>query len=250
MNGYSKNFRPVALTVAGFDPSGGAGVLADIKTFEASKVYGVAANTCITIQNDVNFDSLKWMQPDNIIETLSLLSQRYNVRAAKLGMHKSIQDVLFHVDLLREFWPDVKIVWDPVLKSSSGYDLKMKIERAMLEKVLRRVTLITPNLPELERLRAAGGGNLPFECLYLVKGGHAGGSNSSDLLFSGGRLIRTFSGKRLPGAEKHGSGCVMSAAITAGLAKGQGMNTAIKNAKDYARKFLLSNKTLSGYHLK
>ncbi len=146
---YDKNFRPVALTLAGFDPSGGAGVLADVKTFEKNKVYGLAVNTCITFQNDKHFAGIKWLSDQEIIESLTLLSQRYNVRAAKLGMHKNIDEVLFHVGLLKKYWPQIKIVWDPVMGSSSGFDLKLKIEKNLLEKVLSKITLVTPNLPEL-----------------------------------------------------------------------------------------------------
>jgi hydroxymethylpyrimidine/phosphomethylpyrimidine kinase len=248
MESYVKNFRPVALTLAGFDPSGGAGVLADVKTFEANKVYGLAVNTCITIQNDIDFASVKWLQGQDIIESLTLLSRRYNVRAVKMGMHKNIDDVLFHVELLKEFWPGVKIVWDPVMGSSSGFDLKMKIEKKLLEKVLERITLVTPNLPELEKLRAASGGSIVSTCSYLVKGGHAHGKFSEDLLFEKGKLVKTFSSKRIEGGEKHGSGCVLSSAIAAGLAKGQSLRTAVANGKKYIDKFLKSNKTLSGYH--
>jgi hydroxymethylpyrimidine/phosphomethylpyrimidine kinase len=247
---YDNSFRPVALSLGGFDPSAGAGVLADVKTFELNKVYGIAVNTCVTIQNDIDFASVRWCSDDEIIESLTLLSDRYDVKAAKLGMHRNIDEVLFHVELLKQLWPKVKIVWDPVMASSSGFDLKMKIEKKILEKVLSKIDLVTPNLPELEKLRIENGGQLSGSCAYLVKGGHANGKDSEDLLFEKGKLKKVYRSKRIAGGEKHGSGCVLSSAVASGLAKGNSIQVSIVNAKKYINNFLKSNKSLSGYHTK
>lgn len=243
-----KKLRPVALSLGGFDPSGGAGVLADIKTFEQNKVFGIAVNTCLTIQNDVSFHSVHWLDSHQITSALTLLSGRYDVKAIKLGMHKAIDDVLFNVQLLKKLWPDARVVWDPVMKSSSGYDLEIPLERKLLGKLFSRIDLVTPNLPELERLSVARGAKVPGKCAVLVKGGHAPGKYSEDMLFENRKLVKTFSAKRIRSGEKHGSGCVLSSAIAANLAKGLTLETSIRRAKEYISKFLGSNETLNGYH--
>jgi hydroxymethylpyrimidine/phosphomethylpyrimidine kinase len=245
---YNKNFRPVALTLGGFDPSGGAGVLADIKTFEMNKVYGLAVNTCITIQSDRDFHSVKWMDEVGITDSLILLSKRYKVKAVKLGMHKNLESVLFTVRLLKKTWPACRIVWDPVMKSSSGYDLNWQPGNTTLGKILSKIDLVTPNLPEFEKLKTVHGRDLSEAGACLIKGGHSQGKTSEDLLFENGKLKKTFVSKRIRKGEKHGSGCVFSSAITANLAKGLNLPDSVFNAKKYIRKFLKSNSTLSGYH--
>jgi hydroxymethylpyrimidine/phosphomethylpyrimidine kinase len=253
---YSGNkFRPVALTIAGFDPSGGAGVLADIKTFENSGVYGIAVITCNTHQNDTVFKGITWLSKKEKEKNIALLAVRIHVKAAKLGMHKNLDDVLHSVKLCKKYFPDAKIIWDPVLAASAGFDLNIKIQKNTLNKILFSIFLVTPNQNEACRLGESNDANkaaikLSEQCPTLLKGGHSPDKKTSeDCLFAYGKLKKTFSFVRMKKVEKHGSGCVLSASITASLAKGDALEIAIGNGKEYVTDFLKSNNTLLGYHL-
>lgn len=243
-----KTLRPVVLSLGGFDPCGGAGVLADVKTFEMNKVYGLAVNTCITIQNDKTFISAKWENRKSISLALQILAKRYSVRSAKLGMHKNIEEVLFNVKLLKKIWPHIIIVWDPVMVTSSGYDLNINVNKSTLKNILSKINLVTPNILELEKIRTYTGGKLFLKCAYLVKGGHSKEKFSEDILFEKGKAIKKYKSKRILNGEKHGSGCVLSSAIAANLAKGNNLSVSIKKAKKYINKFLGSSDCLNGYH--
>jgi len=255
-NLYSINsFKPVVLAIAGYDPSGGAGVLADIKTFECSGVYGVAIITCNTHQNDITFNSVTWLDKKEKEKNISLLAKRFPVKAAKLGMHKNLDDVLHSVKLCKEYFPKAAIVWDPILSASSGFDLNIKIERSRLTKILSSLSLVTPNRDEASKLAGLkdpeeAAMSLSQYCPVLLKGGHLADKKSSiDYLFVNGKLTKQFSSSRIKGAEKHGSGCVLSAAISASLAKGSKLENAVGSGKKYVTDFLKSNNTLTGYHL-
>lgn len=253
---YSGNkFKPVALTIAGYDSSGGAGVLADIKTFECSGVYGIAVITCNTHQNDKSFEGITWLSKSEKEKNIALLSERFHVRAAKLGMHKNLDDVLHSVKLCRKYFPDAKIVWDPILAASAGFDLNIKIQKRALNQILFSISLVTPNQSEACKLGESKDANkaaikLSEQCPTLLKGGHSSDKKvSEDYLFAYGKLKTTFPSIRLVKAEKHGSGCVLSASIAASLAKGDTLETAIDKGKKYVTDFLKSNNTLLGYHL-
>lgn len=250
----SKTFKPVALSIAGYDPSGGAGVLADIKTFECSGVYGVAIITSNTHQNDIVFKGITWLDKKEKKKNISLLAARFPVKAVKLGMHKNLKDVLHSVKLCKQYFPDAKIIWDPILAAGTGFDLNVKIQKDTLNKILSSVSLVTPNQNEASRLggiknveKAAT--KLSKKCPVLLKGGHSIDKKvSADYLFIKDKQ-KIYSSSRITGEGKHGSGCVLSASITASLAKGESLEDAIGNGKKYVIDFLKSNNTLIGYHL-
>jgi len=251
----SNKFRPVALTIAGFDSSGGAGVLADIKTFECMEVYGVAIITCNTFQNDVTFKGLTWLDKKEKERNIALLAERFPVKAVKLGMHKNLKDVLHSIKLCKNYFPDAKIIWDPILAASAGYDLDIKIQKEALAKILSSLSLITPNQIEVRKLGDSKDAvkaaiSLSMECPTLLKGGHSSAKKtSSDQLFVNGKLKKEYSSTRLKGKGKHGSGCVLSASITASITKGDTLENAIGIGKKYVTDFLKSNNTLLGYHM-
>jgi hydroxymethylpyrimidine/phosphomethylpyrimidine kinase len=253
---YSGNkFKPVVLTIAGYDPSGGAGVLADIKTFENSGVYGIAVITCNTHQNDKVFEGITWLSKNEKEKNMTLLAERFHVKAAKLGMHKNLDDVLHSIKLCKKYFPDAKIVWDPVLAASAGFDLNIKIKNNALNKILFSIFLVTPNQNEACSLGESKDADkaaikLSEQCPTLLKGGHSSDKKESeDCLFAYGKLKKTFPSARMKKVEKHGSGCVLSASITASLAKGDTLENAIGKGKSYVINFLKSNNTLLGYHL-
>ncbi|HET9502125.1 MAG TPA: hydroxymethylpyrimidine/phosphomethylpyrimidine kinase [Hymenobacter sp.] len=244
--------RPYALTIAGFDPSAGAGVLADVKTLEASGVYGLAACTALTVQNDVTFERVSWVPLADIQDQARLLLARFQVDFVKIGLIESLPILLELISWLKARNPAVQIVWDPVLKATAGYEFHARPDAGLLQVICRELALITPNQPEALRLLPAARPEAAAEalaawCPVLLKGGHATGPEATDLLLLGGER-HALSASRLPHGEKHGSGCVLSAAITARLALGDALPDACRAGKAYTATFLASSDTLLGYH--
>jgi hydroxymethylpyrimidine/phosphomethylpyrimidine kinase len=137
--------RPYVLTIAGFDPSGGAGVLADCKTFEQHGVYGFGVCTAWTVQTDDSFLQLHWLTAEQIIEQLQPLLKKFVVSACKIGIIHSPETLIEVIRLLKEHNPAIHIVWDPVLKASAGYDFHAVKSFHSLEAILASVSLVTPN---------------------------------------------------------------------------------------------------------
>ena len=250
----SQPFRPYALTIAGFDPSAGAGLLADVKTLEASGVYGLGVCTALTVQNDVAFERVRWVPAAEIREQLQILLARFPFDFVKIGLVESLPQLLELVGWLKGQNPRLQIVWDPVLKATAGYEFHPPTDPNLLRALCSEMALITPNQPEMLRLWPAESAEAAAVavgafCPVLLKGGHAEGEFSTDVLMEDGRR-HAFSAPRLPHGAKHGSGCVLSAAVLAGLAKGQNLVEACQVGKDYVSAFLASNNSLLGYHSK
>jgi hydroxymethylpyrimidine/phosphomethylpyrimidine kinase len=244
--------RPYALTIAGFDPSAGAGVLADVKTLEANGVYGLAACTALTVQNDVAFERVSWVSLVDIQDQVRLLLARFQVGFVKVGLIESPPILRELISWLKAQNPAVQIVWDPVLKATAGYEFHARPDAGLLQAICRELALITPNQPEALRLLPAARSEAAAEilaawCPVLLKGGHATGPEATDLLLLGGER-HALSAPRLPHGEKHGSGCVLSAAVLARLALGDDLPTACRAGKAYMTTFLASSDTLLGYH--
>jgi hydroxymethylpyrimidine/phosphomethylpyrimidine kinase len=245
--------RPYALSVAGFDPSGGAGLLADIKTMEACRVYGLGVVSALTWQNDIAFEKVEWMAPEKIFHQLRVLRARFDVRQVKIGLIEDFSVLQWIISSIQEHFPAASIIWDPVLKASAGFSFHDQINHDLLDAVLQRIACITPNLPEAEQLFGADGlhekllAQSRHTAVYL-KGGHDGDEETvTDTLFLDGHAL-PFTAIRLAKGEKHGSGCVLSSALAAQLVLGHDMRTACRNAHDYTKRFLASNHTLLGYH--
>lgn len=236
--------RPTVLSIAGFDPSGGAGILADIKTFENHKVYGFGVCSSLTFQNDSEFDSVRWTSVDEIIKQIEILDKKLKYNIVKIGLIENF-DVLYKVcNYLLNKNPKVKIIWDSVLKASAGFIFHQDFEKQKLNNILSKIHLITPNLEEAKILFPENN----FEKYnLLLKGGHSLDSTTNDLLFFEGEKY-LFEGKRIEGNEKHGTGCILSSAIAANLALGENIENSCKKAKQYVRDRILSNKTLLAYH--
>ncbi len=244
--------RPYALTIAGFDPSAGAGVLADVKTLEASGVYGLAACTALTVQNDVAFERVNWVPLADIQDQVRLLLARFRVDFIKIGLIESLSVLRELVSWLKAQNPAVQLIWDPVLRATAGYEFHARPDANLLQVICRELALITPNQPEALRLLpaaspAAAAKALAAWCPVLLKGGHAAGPEATDLLLLGGER-HALRRPRLPHGEKHGSGCVLSAAVLAQLALGAALTEACRAGKAYTATFLASNDTLLGYH--
>lgn len=245
--------RPVALTIAGLDPSGGAGLIADIKTFESNKVYGFGIASANTFQNDIEFEKVEWIGLNTIIEQTEILEKRSKIDFVKIGLIESPQIMFQLVRKLKSKNPDAKIVWDPILKASAGLEFHKTVNPDLLKNICNEIYLITPNIPEAGKL---GSMDKAFEnakqlsafCNVFLKGGHDEQNTGRDFLFTKEGKEFSFKPKTKEKIEKHGSGCVLSSAITANLAKGFKLHPACLRAKEYTTNFLLSNKTLLGYH--
>jgi hydroxymethylpyrimidine/phosphomethylpyrimidine kinase len=247
MNHSSTQFR--ALTVAGFDPSGGAGVLADVKTFEASGVYGFGVVTALTVQNDCEFDSVEWTETGLILRQIEALLRRFPIRHIKIGLIRDLETLREVLDFLHRNIAKPVIVLDPILAASAGFQFH---DTLSLPELVRDVSVITPNIPEAEKL--LGPDELDGKLLALshsvtvyLKGGHAIGDTVTDVLYNAGRRTELHAA-RLEGAGKHGSGCVLSSALTSALARGLGSEAAAQYAFQYTGGFLSSASGLLGLH--
>lgn len=245
--------RPYALSIAGFDPSAGAGLLADAKTFEANAVYGLGVVSALTFQNDIAFEKVEWVSPEKIIEQLRVLRARFALRYIKIGLIEDFNVLQQVTAWIGEHAADAVMVWDPVLKASAGFSFHDHIHTGLLAALLQRVACITPNKPEAQQLFGTDGlhdtllEQSRHTAIYL-KGGHDTGTlHATDTLYYR-RCSYTFSNPRLPKGEKHGSGCILSSALTAQLALGHGMTAAAEYANAYTNRFLASSDSLLGYH--
>lgn len=233
--------RPYCLTIAGFDPSGGAGVLADCKTFEQNRTQGLAVITANTMQTEDSFKRVDWIADEIILEQLNLLLDRYQIQFIKIGLIFSGDLLEKIIHILNEKCNKPTIVWDPILSASAGGEFDLKRFHDFLKSQSCKNIIITPNLPEFELLKLEKSSNV----IYL-KGGHSQ-NKGKDVLF--------FEGKEFPFApqvktdfSKHGTGCIYSSALLSNLALEYPMIKACLRAKRYVEKRIVSNPSLLAYH--
>jgi hydroxymethylpyrimidine/phosphomethylpyrimidine kinase len=236
---------PIALTIAGSDSSGGAGIQADLKTFAALGVYGASVITALTAQNTTGVSGIHQVPAEFVTAQIDAVFSDLEVNAVKIGMvaELSVIDAIA-AGLAR--WSPKHVVLDPVMVATSG-DRLLAAEAvdALRTKLIPRASLITPNLPEaavlLDEPMASSEGAIESQgrrllamgCrAVLIKGGHGEGTESIDYLVSDGGTI-ALSAPRIATKNTHGTGCSLSSAIAAGVAKGEGMETAVRNAKTW-----------------
>ncbi len=247
----SKNNNYI-LTIAGFDPSGGAGVLADIKTFEQHQCVGMAVQTANTIQVEDEFLSVNWIDEDIVISQLELLLTKYRFSYVKIGLVPSLAFLKKVSSILLSNNSHAKLIWDPILSASAGFDFNHDL--STIESILKYLYLITPNWNEVKVLSnendaIEGAKVLSKFTKVLLKGGHNELNLGKDYLFQEDKQ-NGFNAKKTvkPIFAKHGSGCVLSSAITANLFQGYPVHKTILKSKRYMEGFLSSNKTLLGNH--
>ncbi len=241
--------RPYVLTIAGFDPSAGAGILADVKTMEQCHVYGVGIIAANTFQNDVHFESVDWMSFTKIKKQIDLQFERFRFPVAKIGLVKDVKTLLKICKLLKSHNPYIQIIWDPIIAASAGFVFHEKFDESDFLTILDYCHLITPNKNEFGFLFP---NQELFEigrslCHILVKGGHQEGSYSNDILYTDEDEF-VFEQEKVEITEKHGTGCILSSAIAAGIAKRMSLQDACKMAKDYTLERILSNQTKLAFH--
>lgn len=246
------NKRPCALSIAGFDPSGGAGVLADIKTFEALGIYGFGICSAITVQNDISFKKVAWLDLALMEEQFRVLTERFEIPCVKIGLIENLQTLAAVIGFLKAYDKDIKIICDPVLKASAGFDFHPLWELKNLEEICKNLFLLTPNRDEIKKLlpgleAGASAEQLSKYCAVLLKDGHGEGEEVLDKLYAHKAVIE-FPAKRIINGAKHGSGCVLSAAVTGYIAIGNGLQEACNLARNYMNAYLSSTESLLGFH--
>ena len=242
--------KPVALTLAGSDPSGGAGLQADLKTFHQFGVYGEAVVTLLTVQNTTNVYAVRTLEPEFVVAQARAAVEDIPPQAAKTGALGDVAIVEAVAGLAADF--RFPLVVDPVMISKHGAPLMAEAAReALLGRLLRHATLVTPNLPEAAALcghavedvqsmrEAARRIHGLCGAAVLVKGGHLSGE-AVDILYDGVEFS-DFSAPRFDSPNTHGTGCTYSAAITAGLALGLGLKEAVERAKAFISAAIAGN---------
>ena len=232
-----------ALTLAGSDCSGGAGIQADLKTMTLNGVFAMSAITALTAQNTTGVRSILESTPAFLMDQIDAVFEDIRPDAVKIGMVSSSELIEVIVDRLA-YYKAENIVVDPVMVATSGSELmKTDAVSVLTRELLPLATLVTPNIPEAEVLsgqavhtkedmeRVARLIGDTYGCAVLLKGGHSM-SDANDLLYINGSY-KWFSGKRIDNPNTHGTGCTLSSAIAAGLAKGYDLETSIQRAKDY-----------------
>ena len=232
-----------ALTIAGSDSSGGAGIQADIKTMTANGVYATSAITALTAQNTTGVYGILESTPEFLANQLDCVFTDIFPDAVKTGMVSSTALIAVIADKLRQYKAR-NIVVDPVMVATSGARLiSEEAVDALKEKLLPLATLLTPHIPEAEVLsgmtisdpagmeRAARAISEQYGCAVLCKGGHQI-SDADDLLWRNGAGV-WFRGRRIQNSNTHGTGCTLSSAIAANLAKGYDLDRSVQRAKDY-----------------
>lgn len=249
----------VALSIAGSDPSGGAGIQADIKTFHQFGVYGMAAITALTAQNTVGVSGVHVVPPEFLRQQLEALAADLPPDAIKTGMLADAALATVSADCVAAFgWRP--LVVDPVMIATSGDRLlSIDAERVIRDRLLPLATLVTPNLDEASlltglevrdeaQMERAGTVLLDLgAAAVLMKGGHLAGDAIVDLLITPDGT-RRFSHERIGTTSTHGTGCTLSAAITAGLASGRPLEGAVEAALEYVVRAIGSAPKLGAGH--
>ena len=239
-----------ALTIAGSDCSGGAGIQADIKTMTMNGVYAMSAITALTAQNTTGVRAIQESTPEFLEQQLDAVFEDIYPDAVKIGMVSSCE--LIHViDEKLRYYKAKNVVVDPVMIATSGSSLmKEDAVQTLVEELLPMATLVTPNIPEAQVLSgltiqrkvdmAAAAIKIgdTYHCSVLIKGGHRD-TDASDVLYANGDL-RWFDGKRINNPNTHGTGCTLSSAIAANLAKGFALSDSVNKAKMYIADALMA----------
>ena len=232
-----------ALSIAGSDCSGGAGIQADIKTMTMNGVYAMSAITALTAQNTTGVTGISEVTPDFLQQQIDMIFEDIRPDAVKIGMVSSSELIKVITERL-SFYQAKNIVVDPVMVATSGSRLINEDAVAVLKaELLPLATVVTPNIPEAEILSGIVIKNKDdminaakiicdsYSCAVLCKGGHSI-NDANDLLYDNG-VYYWFEGKRIDNPNTHGTGCTLSSAIAANLAKGFNLKASVERAKDY-----------------
>ncbi|NMM47728.1 hydroxymethylpyrimidine/phosphomethylpyrimidine kinase [Marinigracilibium pacificum] len=241
------------LSIAGLDPSAGAGLTSDIKTFEAFGNYGLSVCTSVTIQNDIDFKASHWVETNIILDQIDILFDRFTIEVVKIGVVRNWDTLATIVDRLKIHNPAIKIILDPILKASAGYEFNENSNSSILDNILQRICMITPNYQEIQLLYPAKTiretiAHITRHTNLYLKGGHNETEKGTDVVYINGKKPLVLSPRLSTVYEKHGSGCVLSSALAASIASGLTLEDSSRKAKQYTEQFLASNQGLLGTH--
>ncbi|QID33253.1 bifunctional hydroxymethylpyrimidine kinase/phosphomethylpyrimidine kinase [Pampinifervens florentissimum] len=250
---------PRALTIAGSDSSGGAGIQADLKTFTVLGVYGMSAITSITVQNTLGVYQVVDLPPEAVYEQIKVVVEDIGVDACKTGM-LSNEEIIKAVARAIKDTKIEKLVVDPVMRAKSGDPLlKQSARETLIREILPLALVVTPNIPEAEELcgfEIKSLEDMERACrkilsygpsAVVVKGGHMEGEESVDVLYDG-QSFEYLRGRFIKTKNTHGTGCTFSSAITAHLAKGHSLKEALIMAKEYIQKAIEDSLPLGKGH--
>jgi len=233
-------FHPTVLSLSGFDPSGGAGIQADIESIASMGGHAVPVITALTVQNTKNVDYFQAVETQLFLDQVNKILDDIPVKAIKIGMIGSINIIQSIGNILQQN-PDLPVIYDPVLTAGGGAKLtESGMLDAIKELILPHVTILTPNSPEARQLsnekdlKVCGDKLMQLGCnAVLLTGTHEDDEHVNNLWFHDGRYVETFSWDRLP-HEYHGSGCTLASAIAALIAQGLDPFNAVNEAQDYS----------------
>ncbi|SED56254.1 hydroxymethylpyrimidine/phosphomethylpyrimidine kinase [Tenacibaculum sp. MAR_2010_89] len=247
------NTKTYILTIAGIDPSSGAGITSDIKTFEAHGLYGLSVCTAVTVQNDIAFKDCIWIEKETIVNQITTLFERFSISVVKIGIIQSWKILLEVLQVLKKINPSIKVVLDPILKASAGFDFHSKQDLKVFEKVLNHCDFLTPNYNEIKELFPDKTVEETIEFIsertnIYLKGGHREDKKGWDEVYYSKIVKMNIPPIANTVYQKHGSGCVLSSALASNLMKEIPLEDVCKNVKRYTEEFLNSNESLLGKH--
>ena len=250
---------PRALTIAGSDSGGGAGIQADLKTFTVLGVYGMSAITSITVQNTLGVYGAVDIPPEVVYNQIKVVVEDIGVDACKTGMLSSQEIIKWVAKAIKDFKLE-KFVLDPVMVAKSGDPLlKESAKETLIRELIPLALVITPNLPEAQEICGFEINNFEdmekackkiysLGCAYVVlKGGHMEGDEAIDILYDGSSF-EYLKGKFVKTKNTHGTGCTFSSAITSYLAKGYEIRDAVRKAKEYIQGAIENSLSLGKGH--
>ena len=242
--------RPYILSVAGFDPSGGAGLVADCKTFEALKCQGLSVCTANTIQTDNEFFECIWTDIEIIKRQITTLFNRFKIDVVKIGIVENWETMSQILNLLISLNSEVKIIVDPILSASANFNFQTDFDQELFDTILEKIYVLTPNHEEIQQLYPQLTieetiKHISTKTNLLLKGGHNEAQKGKDYLYTQQGKIHPLNPKYIT-YPKHGSGCVLSSAVAAHLALEFPLLKSTFRAKRFTEKYLGSNKELLG----
>lgn len=241
----------IVLTIAGSDPSGGAGIQQDLRTIESLGCYGASVITALTTQNTLGVQSVMPVPADVVRNQLEAVLSDLDVKAIKIGQIPSAEVAHTIAETLRQYQTPIThhpIVLDPVMISTSGRRLMSEDAiDIVVSELFPLCTLVTPNIPEFETLLALPGFDAHRYNL-LIKGGHAEGSEMADRLCLTNGTERVYTTEKIESTNLHGTGCALSSAIATSLALGFSLEEAVARGKDYVTKAIRGGRDLGVGH--
>lgn len=235
-----KQSRPIVMTIAGHDPTGGAGIQADMEAINYTGCHPVSVISCLTIQNTKNIKSIQCVEPNFMLKQAKSVLADMPVSIIKLGLLGSIETINAVSQLLTKH-PKIPVVFDPVLAAGGGTDLSTKELIACIKKqLLPKITLLTPNIPEAIQLGIIEKNTKKNAIIFkhqackniLITGTHSNSSQVHNSLFCDGQELDKSSWRRLE-HEYHGSGCTLASSIAGCLAQGFSMKYAVKRGQEF-----------------